>query len=120
MTALVSDTRRNAHDLDRLREEWRLKAREWAAAEDNASRLEEGRKMLMSGMRLELISAGMTIAKAEDSARTSEQFKGYVRKMHDARRLANDLKIEAENANRLYWEQVNSEANERSEKRMSR
>ena len=57
---------------------------------------------------------------AERQARTSEQFKKYLRKMHDARHEANMAKIEMMNKDRLYWHSVNIEANERAEKRMVR
>jgi hypothetical protein len=117
---LIRETPRNENDRDRLREEWRLISKNWSHAEDNARRLEEGRKILMSELKLALIKAGSRTTLAEDEARTSEQFKQYVRRMHDARRVANDLKIEMENADRLYWSNVTGEANERTERRMSR
>lgn len=108
-------------DRDRLREQWRLAALEWSRAEDNASRLEEGRKLLLDDMTLRLVEGGeKSMALAEKKARVSEQFRGYLRKMHDARRIANDLKIEASAADRIYWDHNNREATERAERRMSR
>jgi len=114
--------RHEKHDRDRLREMWRLAAAEWSAAEDNASRLEEGRKIIIDEMVLNLTEGdgAMAASKAERVARTSEQFKGYLRKMHDARRQANDARIAMQDADRRYWESVSVEANERAERRMSR
>lgn len=119
-TANVTPYPRNEHDIDRLREEWRLLAKEWSAAKDNADRLSEGKKILLAEMIIRLTKDGMSRQKAEDEALASTQFKEYVRKMHDAKRQAQDLFIDAENADRLYWRQNNAEATQRSERRMSR
>ena len=119
-TANIVPIPRDGNDLDRLREEWRILAKQWVAAEDRADRLEEGRKMLMAELILALVKEGMPRTRAEDEARTSEQFKNYVRKFHDAKREANDLRIDMQNADRLYWERNNAEATERAERRMSR
>lgn len=117
----VQPVPRDPTDRDRLREEWRLKALEWSNADDNAARLTEGKSLLLDEMVLRLIDDnGMSATKAEKVARTSQHFKEYLRKMHDAKRAAQDLKIEAENLNRIYWEQVSHEATERTERRMSR
>jgi len=120
MGALVKQMPAEPRNRDYLREQWRVAALEFNAADDNASRLEEGRKLLLDDMTLRLMEGGESATKAEKIARTSEQFRTYLRKMHDARREANDLKIRAENANRLYWESVSVEATERAERRMSR
>jgi hypothetical protein len=112
----------DATNRDHAREQWRLKAKEWSAAEDNASRLEEGRRLLLDKM-IEGMTSGddkMTAAKAERVARTSEQYGRYLRKMHDARRVANDLAIDKVDLDRRYWEIVGNEATERTERRMSR
>ena len=108
-------------DRDHARELWRVKAMEWSGAEDRASRLEEGRKLLMDQAVLNMVAGDpkLSMARAEKEARTSEEFKIYLRKMHDARRVANDLKIDTENLNRLYWEIVGQAANARAEMRMT-
>ncbi len=115
-----SDVPRDPYDRDRLREEWRLAALEWVRAEDIASRLEEGRRIVLDGMTLELVESGESVTRAEKAARTSDKFKTYIRKMHDARLAANELKIEKENLDRLYWALASQEANDRAERRMSR
>jgi hypothetical protein len=121
-TASIRPMTVDASNRDHARELWRLKAKEWVAAEDNASRLEEGRKLLLDGMieRLLVENEKLTATRAERQARTSDQYKGYLRKMHDARRLANDLAIDKVDLDRRYWEIVGNEATERTERRMSR
>lgn len=119
-TAAVVPMKRDGTDLNRLREEWRILAKQWVQADSRVDEMEEGRKMLLAELKLALIKAGSKIGAAEDEARISQQFKSYVRKYHDAKRVANDLRIDMKNAELAYWERNNSEATERSERRMSR
>lgn len=119
-SATITPIQRDVNDLDRLREEWRILAKQWVAAEDRVGRLDEGRKMLLAELKLALIKAGSKMGAAEDEARISQQFKEYVRKYHDAKRVANDLKIDMKNAELAYWQRNNAEATERAERRMSR
>jgi hypothetical protein len=110
---------RSPYDRDRLREEWRLAALAWSAAEDEAARLDEGRKVLLDRMTLELQPEFRSVEKARMVARTSDEFGGYLARLHTAKRKANDAKIMMLNADRLYWANVGQEANQRSERRMS-
>jgi hypothetical protein len=111
---------RNPYDRDRLREEWRLAALAWAAAEDEAARLDEGRKVLLDRMALELQQEVRSLERARMIARTSDEFGGYLARLHTAKRKANDARITMLDADRRYWANVGSEANERVEKRMIR
>jgi hypothetical protein len=111
---------RDPYDRDRLREEWRLAALAWAAAEDEAARLDEGRKVLLDRMTLELQQEVRSVERARMIARTSDEFGGYLARLHTAKRRANDCRIAMQNADRLYWAHVGTEANERVERRMSR
>jgi hypothetical protein len=111
---------RDPYDRDRLREEWRLAALAWSAAEDEAARLDEGRKVLLDRMALELQHEVRSIERARMIARTSDEFGGYLARLHTAKRRANDCRIAMQNADRLYWAHVGNEANERVERRMSR
>ena len=120
-SALVRPIPRDPSDLDRLREEWRLISLEWSAAEDEAARLEEKRKVLLAQMKIELMdSHKMPASRAEDVARSSPQFGQHLEAMHQARRRANDLQIKKTNADRLYWDANNRAANDRAERRMTR
>lgn len=110
---------RNYPDLNELREQWRLAALEAVKLDDAASRMEEGRSIRLAELILAHVEAGMSIAKATLVVKASDEWKRYVRAMHDYRRAANDAKIEAQNADRRYWAQNNSEADQRAEMRMT-
>jgi hypothetical protein len=105
-------------DRDHLRETWRLAALAWVEADDKASRAEEGRSIFLNELINGLIEAGQRKTDAERIARTSDQWKSYVRKMHEMRRLANIARVEEKNRDRTYWESVSHEANARAERRM--
>ncbi len=116
----MSDFQPDKGNRDHLREQWRLLALQWSELEDAASRLEEGRSIVISEEVLKLTEGGMSYAQAERKARVSDRFKKYVHAMHDARKAANDAKIEMQNADRLYWHHATDEANQRAEMRLSR
>jgi hypothetical protein len=59
-------------------------------------------------------------AEAERHARTSDTFKSYLRRMHDARTAANVARAKLEATERQYWGGVSAEASERAQMRMSR
>jgi hypothetical protein len=112
----LRDQRKNLSEMVRLAE------RKWAACDDNASRLEEGRSILMAEMKLNLLDSGAasSLARAEDMARASQEWRGYVRKMHDARREANDARADWRALERDYWSTVSDEASERQQMRLAR
>ena len=107
--------------LDVLREEWRELAYKWSAANDRANRYDEGRKLLLDEITLRLreLEPGLSLSLAEKQARTSKQFKDYLHSMYDAQRKAQDARIAMQDADRLYYEQVGAEAQERAEMRMT-
>lgn len=119
-TATVQEPTRNTLDRDHLREAWRLAALAWSEAEDAASRLEEKRKIFLDEAALRLHEDGMPMSRAEKEARASLNFSKLCERMHNARRKANDLRIAMQNADRMYWEAVNQDANSRAEMRMTR
>ena len=104
-----------------LSEQVRLAEMAWIAADDNAGRLEEGKAIIRDEMVNNLLAEGIekSAAAAERSARTSTQFKGYIRKMHDARRLANEAKATSRALDRDYWIAASQEASERAQMRMA-
>jgi hypothetical protein len=116
----ASEYPRDPTDRDRLREEWRIAAVDHAKKKDLASRLEEGRKILLSVMITELVDGGMPVGKAENLARASAKFQDHCALMHQARLAADLAWVEAEDKDRVYWSQVNDEANARTERRLSR
>ena len=107
-------------DRDRKREEWRLASERWIWAEDAASRLEEGRKILLDELVNNLLqqNAKLTQTAAERLARTSDAFKAHVNSMHNARTQANLLKLAMLDLDRIYWQGVSQEATARSERKM--
>jgi hypothetical protein len=89
-------------------------------ADDAASRLEEGRKILLDELINNLLGQNhkLTQSAAERLARTSDAFKNHIKAMHDARTDANLKKIEMLNLDRIYWQGVSEEATARSERKM--
>ena len=111
-----SDQRNHLSEMVRVAE------RTWAAENDNASRLEEGRSIILSDLKIDLVSSGTckSYSQAEDYARSSVKFKDYVKKMHDARRAANDARAEWRKLERDYFGAVSDEKGEQQQMRMSR
>jgi hypothetical protein len=111
-----SDQRKHLSELVRVAE------LNWNAADDNASRLEEGRSIIMADMKLELVASGTakSLNQADDYVRSSQKWKDYVRKMHDARRVANDLRTEWRKLERDYFGANSDEKREQNQMRMSR
>lgn len=107
-------------ERDRLREEWRLSALEYVRLEDVASRLEEGRSTLLARLTMRYVEAGYPVTKAKDMARIDGEYEEYVVAMHDARKAANEARIERDNRDRVYWTHATAEANQRAEMRLSR
>jgi len=110
---------------DELRERWRLATIAAIEAEDRAARAKEGKAVLFDTLVDTLIEQAeekgerLSQSKAERIARTSDQFKSYLRKMHDLRRAAELLRLDAQDKDRRYWEGVSSEATYRAEMRMT-
>ena len=117
---LVQDIQRDATDRDRLREEWRVAADLHVDLDDLAQRLKEGKSIFFDELLAELVAGGMRIGEAERTANTSDAYKQYLHKMHDARKSAAKQRVEVENSDRIYWSHVSREANDRTDRRMSR
>ncbi len=117
---LVHEVPRDPTDRDRLREEWRIAADHHVELEDRYLRLKEGKSIFFDELVAGLIEGGMRVGEAERTANISDAHKSYLRKMHDARREAAVHRIDVENKDRIYWSHVSREANERTDRRMSR
>ena len=117
---LVQDIQRDATDRDRLREEWRVAADLHVDLDDLAQRLKEGKSIFYDELLAELIAGGMRVGEAERTANTSDAYKQYLHRMHDARKAAAKQRVEVENRDRIYWSHVSREANSRAETRMAR
>lgn len=112
---------RDGSDRDRLREEWRLLALEAVDTKDKADRAREGKSIFLDQLIGTLLEQNPQMKKsdAERLANTSAALKSYLGKMHEMRRIAAVAEIEAENANRIYWDNNNREADARVERRMA-
>lgn len=93
----------------------------WIREDALARELKEGKAIVFDEMVNKLLADKMakSTAEAERHARTSPQFKGYVRRMHDARTAANVARAKLESCEREYWAGVSSEASERAQMRMA-
>ncbi len=117
---LVQEVPRDPTDRDRLREEWRLAADKFVELDDLYQRLKEGKSIFYDVLVGNLIEKGMKVSQAERTANTCEAHKNYLHRMHDARKAAALQKNEMEDRDRVYWAHVSREANDRTERRMSR
>lgn len=112
-------------DRDRLREKWRIAAVAATQAADKADRAKQGREIffdqLVEGLLAQAGERGEKLSNtaAERQVRVSAQYKQYLRKMHDLKLEADLMKIETQNADRIYWDGVSSDANHRAEMRMA-
>lgn len=118
--AASQDRTPDPSNRDDLRELWRLSALSAARKKDVASRLEEGRKILLAVMTKRLVDAGLAVSKAEMEARASQEFQDHVEQMHIARLEADEAWIESQNRERIYWDNVSAEATHRAEARLAR
>jgi hypothetical protein len=112
-------------DRDKKRELWRLAAEAAIAAEDKAARYKEGKPIFLDMIIETLIEQAeengqkLATTKAERMARTSKRYRSYLKKMHNARLSAEQLRLQAQDMDRRYWEGVSSEATYRAEMRMT-
>ncbi len=105
-----------------LSEQVRVAERNWADCEDRAARFEEGRSIVMAEMKLALVQnkIAKSMAAAEDVVRTSDEWRSYVKKMHEARHAANLARADWRGLERSYWAAVSEEASERQQMRLAR
>jgi hypothetical protein len=89
-------------------------------ADDAAARMEEGRKILLAELIDTLLeqTTGLTQSKAERLARTSTAYRDATEQMHATRHQANQLRVDMQDKDRVYWQIVAAEATNRVERRM--
>lgn len=110
---------------DEQREKWRLASIEAIDAEDKAARAKEGKAvffdMLVETLIEQAEKAGdkLSQSKAERLARTSERYKKYLGRMHDLRKAAELLTLDAKDKDRRYFASMSDEATYRAEMRMT-
>lgn len=101
-----------------LSEQYRLVAKAWVDAEKAAAILEESKSAVLSQMML--AKGDITVSKAEMQSRGSPQWQDYLDKMVSARAEANLRKVQMKYIEMKFSEWQSSDANQRSERRMSR
>lgn len=112
-------------ERDLLREKWRLAAIAATQAADKAARAKEGRDIffdqLVEGLLAQAGERGEKLSNsaAERQVRVSGAYRQYLRKMHDLKLAADLLKVEAQNADRVYYDSVSADATYRAEMRMT-
>ena len=103
-----------------ISELYRLAAMEHVKAERKARELEEGKSIVISEMMNKLCEEDekLSQAKAERTAKGSDQYKSYIRRMHDARTEANLRKVDAEVLKMQHGEFLMFSAAARDERRL--
>lgn len=107
-------------DYRPLSEKYRLAASDYVKAEARARELEEGKSVFLSQAisALCLEDHKLSVAKAEREAKSSQTYKDYLRRMHDARTEANMRKIDCEVLKMSHTEQTMIQAAARDERRL--
>lgn len=103
-----------------LSEQYRLAAEAYVDAEARARELEEGKSVFLSQAISTMCSDDpkVSVAKAERDAKSSDTYKSYLRKMHDARTEANFRKIDCDVLKMAHSEWMMQRANARDERRL--
>jgi hypothetical protein len=106
------------HDNLPIYEQYRLAGLAWVDAEAAASMLEDLKSNVLSEMMGQLLSEGMAVNRAEQTVKSSSDWKLYVLSIIEARKVANRCKIQVEFLRMRHQEWLSSEANNRTEARL--
>lgn len=103
-----------------ISEQFRITAKEWVAADEAASLLEETKGAAVSEMITKIIgyNIGMPFNKAELAAKSSPEYKEFITEMVKLRSKANLLKVKLEYIRMQFSEQQSHEATARAERRL--
>lgn len=107
-------------NVDHMRETWRVMAEKLAECEAKLDDMKHRRTVLRDELVLACMDQGIAKAKADMIANTSKTYTDFLDKLKDATAYTKKLAVNVEAAHMLYWRANNREANERSERRMSR
>lgn len=97
-------------------EVFRLAAKDWVDKQAAADLLEELKTTTLAQWKSEY--GDIADNKAEKLVKAEPRWEDYIRKMVEARRLANLAKVKLEYLRMRYWEQTGHEATARAEMRM--
>lgn len=121
--ATASIKQMSSHDQrQHLSEMVRVAECAWIEKQAKAGEMEDSKPILLAQMVMNLRKEGAarSDAEAERIARTSEEFKKFLREFHNIKKQANLLKAGWRHIDREYWSSVSHEASERAQMRMSR
>ena len=107
-------------DNEPISEQFRVVAKEWVAADEAASLMEETKSAVVSEMITKIIgyNIGMPFNKAELAAKSSAEYKEFITTMVSLRSKANLLKVKLEYLRMRFSEQQSHEATARAERRL--
>lgn len=101
-----------------ISEEFRLVAKAWVDAEAAAQLLEDTKSSVLAQM---IVARGeMSHNKAETQVKASEDWRNHIGRIVEARREANLRKVQMEFVRMRFSEWTATDANQRSERKMSR
>lgn len=103
-----------------LSEQYRLAAEAYVDAEARARELEEGKSVFLSQAISSMCAddSKMSVAKAEREVKSSDTYRSYLRRMHDARTESNLRKIDCDVIKMKHSEQMHINASARDERRL--
>jgi hypothetical protein len=101
---------------ERISEQYRLAAEKWVDADAAARMLEEARSAVRSQKMLAM--GDIAVNRAQLMVEGSREWHDYLKKMVDAKTLANKLRIEVEYLRMRAAEQQSEEASKRAEMRL--
>lgn len=99
-----------------ISEQYRLASLRWVKANAAADLLEESKSAVLSQRMAAL--GDMPVSKAELKVKSSPEWREYIEQMTDARRTANELKVEADFLRMRFYEWQSAEASKRVEARL--
>lgn len=99
-----------------LSEQYRLASLKWVKANAAADLLEESKSAVLSQRMAKL--GDIPVSRAELTVKASPEWKEYIETMNNARREANELKVEAEFLRMKFYETQSHEASKRAEMRL--
>ena len=99
-----------------ISEQYRLASLRWVKANAAADLLEESKSAVLSQRMAAL--GDMPVSKAELKVKSSPEWREYIEQMADARRTANELKVEADFLRMRFYELQSAEASKRVEARL--
>lgn len=99
-----------------LSEQWHLAAHRWADLESAASILEDTKSAVLAQMTSRL--GDMPVNRAEQTVKSSDEWRDHVAKIGRARLAANKAKIEMEYLKMRFAEWNSAEANHRAQARI--